>query len=292
MSDSITNAMVLQFNQNVYMLSQQKGSKLRHLLRQKTTHAKKDSFDRMAPATRPQVKISRHQDTPLSLNIHDRRWQELLDFVHADLVDQEDEIRILIDPASIYAQNFAMAFGREYDHRIVAAMTADSDNGQFGGTAAVFPTGNTLASGGTGLTAAKIREYKRRLDDKDVSQERRVAVVSPQAMEDMLAITEITSSDYNTVKALVQGTMEGNTWMGFQWVVLSPTILPIDGSLDRSCFFFQQDGMGFMIGKDFKTSMDRRADKMNALQIMCTATFNAVRIDDDCVLQVLVRESA
>lgn len=291
MSDTITQAMVLQFNSNVYMLSQQKGSKLRSKVRQKVTHALKDSFDRMAPATRPQLKIARHQDTPLTEQIHSRRWQTLLDFVHADLVDREDEIRILIDPASIYAQNFAMAFGREYDHRIVAAFTADSDNGQFGGTAAVFPAGNTIASGGTGLTAAKIRQYKRILDEKDVSPEGRVAVVSPQAMEDLLGVTEITSSDYNTVKALVQGTIEGNTWMGFEWVMLSPDILPIDGSLDRSTFFFQRDGMGFMIGRDFRTEMDRRPDKMNSLQVMSTASFNAVRIDDDAVLHVLVRES-
>lgn len=290
MSQTITEAMILQFNTNVYFLSQQQGSKLRNKMRQKTTHAKKDSFDRMAPATRPQLKVARHQDTPLTEQIHSRRWQELLDFVHADLVDREDEIRILIDPASVYAQNFMMTFGREYDHRIVAAFTADSDSGQFGGTGAVFPAGNTLASGGVGLTVGRVRQVKRILDEKNVRSDRRIAVISPQAMEDLLETTEVTSSDYNTVKALVQGSIEGNSWMGFEWIQLSPDILPIDGSLDRSCFFYQQDGMGFMVGRDFRTEMDRRPDKMNSLQIMSTATFNAVRIDDDCVLEVLVRE--
>lgn len=290
MSQTITEAQVLQFNRNVYMLSQQKGSKLRRFMRHRTTHAKKDSFDRLAPAVRPQIKVARHQDTPLTEQVHDRRWVELLDFVHADLVDREDEIRILIDPVSLYARNFGMAFGREYDHRIVAAFDANSDSGQFGGTSAVFPTGNTLASGGVGLTIGRVRQVKRVLDEKDVASEGRVFVVSPQAMEDLLETTEITSSDYNTVKALVQGSIEGNTWMGFEWVQVSPDILPIDGSLDRSCYAFQRDGMGFAVGRDFNTNMDRRPDKMNSLQIMCTATFNAVRIDDDCVIEVLVRE--
>lgn len=289
MSQSITEAFIQQFNRNVYILSQQMGSKLRGKMRMETVHAKKAFFDRLAPTT-PQRKVSRHQDTPLVTQIHSRRAVSLEDWVVADLVDREDEIRLLINPTSLYAQNFARGMGRQLDISIVTAFTASADTGQFGGTAVVFPAGNTIASGGAGLTAARVREVKRRFDAADVRDDGRVFVVSAQAMEDLLEQTEVTSSDYNTVKALVQGTIEGNQWMGFEWVRLSDDILPIDGSLDRSCFAYQRDGMAIAMGQDMRTEMDKRPDKMNSMQVMVTSSFNAVRVDDDTVLQVLVRE--
>lgn len=290
MSQTITQAFIQQFNRNVQILSQQMGSKLRGNMREETVHAKKAFFDRLAPAARPQVKISRHQDTPLTEQIHSRRAVDLVDYVLADLVDREDQIRMLINPDSLYAQNFARSFGREMDISMITAMTADADTGQFGGTAVAFPAGNIIASGGLGLTISRVRQAKRIFDSKDVVDEGRVFVVSAQAMEDLLEQTEVTSSDYNTVKALVQGTIEGDMWMGFKWIRLSDDILPIDGSLDRSCYAYQKDAMAVAIGQEMRTEMDRRPDKMNSLQIMTTGSFNAVRVDDDCVLQFLVRE--
>lgn len=294
MSQTITNAFIYQFNRNVYLLNQQMGSKIKGKVRVETVHAKKGFIDRLAP-TSVQRKISRHQDTPLTEQIHSRRAVEIEDYVVADLVDREDQIRMLIDPSSLYAQNFAMGMGREMDAVFIRQLIADSDNGQFGGTAAVFPTGNTLASGGLGLTINRVREVKRTLDQKSVNSDGRIWVVSAQAMEDLLENTEVSSSDYNTVKALVQGSIEGNKWMGFEWVQIDgeasgSSILPIDSSLDRSTFAFQRDGVAFAMGQDQRTEMDRRPDKMNSLQVMVTASFGAVRVDDDAVLRVLVRE--
>ena len=291
MSQTITTAFVQQFNRNVYLLAQQKGSKLRGKVRVKQVNGKKAFFERLAP-TEPQRKISRHQDTPLVEQVHSRRAVGLEDWVAADLVDTEDEIRLLISPASLYANNFARGMGRQMDRAIVAAFTGDSESGQFGGSFVSFPAGQTLASGGATLTEPRVRQVKRMMDAAEVPEEGRVFVVSAQAMEGLLGETKVTSSDYNTVKALVQGTIDGNMWMGFEWVRLADDILPIDGSLDRSCFAYQSDAIGFALGRDINTSMDRRPDKMNSLQVMTTATFSAVRIEEVPVVQVLVREIA
>ncbi len=289
MAQTVTEAFIQQFNRNVYVLSQQMGSKLRGKVREQTTSAHKDFFDRIAPVgvTR---KTSRHQQTPHTPNIHSRRSVSLEDWGAADYVDREDKIRLLINPESEYAQNFARGMGRQMDISIITALTADVATGQEGTGTATFPAGNIIASGGTGLTIGKVRQIKRIFDSKDVVEEGRCFVVSAQAMEDLLEETEVTSSDYNTVKALVQGSIEGNMWMGFEWIRLSDDILPIDGSLDRSCYAFQRNGVGLCMGKDIMTEMDRRADLWNALQILVTASFNALRIDDDTVIQVLVRE--
>lgn len=296
MSQTITTAFVQQFNTNVYILSQQMGSKLGGLVRVESQSSLKAFYDRLAAAPRPQTRTSRHQDTPLVEQVHTRRACTIADYVLADLVDREDQIRMLINPESLYAQNFARSFGREKDIVIIEAITAAAESGQFGGSTVSWPSGNILTSGGAGLTVARVRQAKRVLDTKDVKEEGRVFVVSAQAMEDLLETTEVTSSDYNTVKALVQGSIEGDNWMGFKWVRLSDDILPLnrrgtDNALDRSCYAFQRDGLVLGMGQDMRTEMDRRPDKMNSLQVMVTGSFGAVRVDEDAFVEIHVREA-
>lgn len=291
MANTISTAFVQQFNRNVYLLAQQDGSKLRGKVRLETQHALKQFYDRLAP-TMPEKKISRHQDTPLMEQQHSRRALVLEDWVLADLIDREDEIRMLIDPKSLYAQNFAKGMGRQIDLSIVAAFTAAVEVGQFGGTFVNYPAGNILASGGGGLTMGRVRTVKRMFDQRNIPTYGRKWVVSAQAMEDLLENVEVTSSDYNTVKALVAGTIEGNTWMSFEWIMLADELLPIDANLDRSTFAYWDQAMLLAIARDIMTEMDRRPDKMNALQVMTTMSENAVRLDDTAVLEVLVREEA
>jgi hypothetical protein len=52
---------------------------------------------------------------------------------------------------------------------------------------------------------AKIRRAKKILDDRAVPNTDRTFVHSAAGLETLLGITEVTSSDYNSIKALVQG---------------------------------------------------------------------------------------
>lgn len=289
MSQSITNAFVQQFNRNIHLLSQQMGSKLRPFVRVKEVNAVKAFFDRLAP-TEMQQKPGRHAKAPLVESDHSRRSVTLTDWGWGDIVDDEDKIRMLIDPSSEIARNAVLAAGRRIDRTIIEAFTADADEGQFGGTTVPFPSANKLFFGdGTGLTISKLREVKRRLDEADVPDEGRVWVVSPQAIEDLLETTEVTSSDFNTVKALVQG--EINTFMGFTFVRVSPSLLPIDANKDRSTYVFQRNMMGLAIGREIRTEMKRRPDLWGTpLNVEVTLSIGAVRIEDAGVFEVAVRE--
>jgi len=290
MSQSITNAFVQQFNRNIHVLSQQMGSKLRGLMRTTDVNAKKAFFDVLAP-TEMQQKTSRHQSAPLVESVHSRRSVDMTDWGWGDIVDNEDKIRMLISPESEIARNAVMSAGRKIDALVVAAFIAAADEGQFGGTPIVFPASHTIASGAAGLSVSRVREMKRRLDSADVPDEGRVWVISAQALEDLLEQTEATSSDYANVKALVHG--EIDTFLGFKFVRLSDSILPIDGSLDRSTFIFQQRMMGIALGQDIKTEMKRRPDLWGTpLNIEVTLTGGGVRIEDAGVYRVLVREEA
>ena len=114
MSSSIDQAFVDQFRANVFHLSQQKGSRLRESVRQEAVRGHEAFFERLGSVTATK-KQSRHSDTPLIDTPHSRRRVTLNDYEHADLIDNADKIRTLIDPASPYSQAFMFALGRAMD---------------------------------------------------------------------------------------------------------------------------------------------------------------------------------
>ena len=99
MSFQITKAFVQQFSANIYMLAQQKGSRLRPFVRSESVQGKSKAFDRIGSKT-ARRKTTRHEDTPQTDTPHSRRWVYLADYDDGDLIDDMDKIRILNDPTS------------------------------------------------------------------------------------------------------------------------------------------------------------------------------------------------
>ena len=86
----------------------------------------------------------------------------------------------------------------------------------------------------------------RLLDKSNVPPEGRHIVIHANNLANLLSETAVTSSDFNSVKALVQG--ELNTFLGFTFHVLgdrSEGGLPIDGSSDRKVFALHQQAVGY-----------------------------------------------
>ena len=96
MSTQITTAFVQQYGSNVSMLSQQKGSLLRKAVDVETVVGKNSFFDQVGSAI-AQKRTSRHADTPQIDTPHARRRVSLVDYEYADLIDNQDKIRTLID---------------------------------------------------------------------------------------------------------------------------------------------------------------------------------------------------
>ena len=286
MSMTITEAQVQQYGANIRMLFQQQGSKLRKYVMEKELNGKFRYFERLA-STAAVVRATRHGDTPLVEQTHSRRRVDAVDYEWADLFDPQDDIRVLIDPIGAYTQNAVWALGRAVDDSIITAFNASSLEGETGATTTSFPAGQQIANGGTGFTVAKLRQAKRILDLADVPQTGRYVVIAPHALEDLLTDTAVTSSDFNVVKALVNG--EVNTFMGFQFEMT--TRLPKTGNI-RSCFAWHESCMGLAIGNDITTRVSERADKSYSLQVYAKATFGSLRIEDEGVVQIDYDETA
>ena len=281
MSVYITEAQVKQYASNIRILFQQQGSLLRSAVRTEALRGKYRFFDRLG-ATTARRKTTRHAATPLIDSVHSRRRAEAVDFEWADLLDPQDEIRILISPASSYVVNAAWALGRAMDSEIITAFNRDAVTGEDGGGTAVFPAGQVIAAGGTGLTIAKLREAMRMLDVNKAPTMGRYLALDPYGKEDLLSTTEVTSADFNTVRALVNG--EINSFLGFQFIMI-PDLLPNSGGT-RSAFAWQESAMGLVLGEDIMTRVDPRVDLSMAMQVYARATFGAVRVEDEGVIQI------
>ena len=286
MSTLITTAFVNQFSSNVSMLSQQMGSLLRPAVDVESVTGEKAFFDQVGEAAAV-ARTSRHQDTPLVTTPHSRRQVSLTTFEWADLIDDSDKVRMLIDPTSSYARAAAAAIGRAMDDEIIDALGGDAKTGKDGSTTTSFPAGQKIAVGGAGLTIAKLVSAKKLLDANDVDPSvKRYIGVSPEQIEDLLNSTTVTSSDFNTVKALVQGDI--NTFVGFEFIVSNR--LKVDGSSNRLVYAFAQDGIKLAVGKDVMARIEERADKSFSTQIYYCASFGSTRMEEDKVVEIACSE--
>ena len=287
MSTQITTAFVQQYSANIQMLSQQMGSLLRDKVRVESVVGKNAYFDQVGSVT-AQLKTSRHSDTPQIDTPHSRRRVSLADYEFADLIDQQDKVRLLIDPTSSYAQAAAMAMGRAMDDVIIAAATGTAFTGETGATSESAQTAIAASVGtGTGLNLLKLTTAKRLLDDADVDPSiPRHIIVGPEQLQNLLAVEQVTSSDYNTIKALVHG--EIDSFLGFKFTVSNR--LAKSGN-DRTCIVYAEDGITLGIGKDISARIDERADKSYATQVYYCTSIGATRMEQAKVVPITCTEA-
>ena len=284
MSSQITTAFVEQYSANIQMLSQQMGSLLRDKVRLESVVGKNAFFDQVGSVTAV-LKTSRHSDTPQIDTPHSRRRVSLADYEFADLIDQQDKVRLLIDPTSSYAQAAAMAMGRAMDDVIITAALGTAFTGETGTGTESVQTG--VVKGTTGLTVAKLISAKDLLDKADVDPSiPRHVMCGPEQLGNLLGDSEVTSSDFNTVKALVQGELD--TYLGFKFTVTNR--LPKSGN-DRTCIAYAEDGLLLGIGKDISARIDERADKSYATQVYYCQSIGATRMESAKVVPIVAIEA-
>ena len=286
MSVQITTAFVNQFSSNIQMLSQQMGSLLRNAVDVETVNGEKAFFDQVGSAAAV-LRTTRHADTPLIDTPHSRRMVTMSDYEYADLIDDQDKVRLLVDPTSTYARAAAAAMGRAMDDVIISAALGTSLTGKDGTTSTPFDSNNQIAVGAAGLTLAKLLEAKQLLDSNDVDPSiPRYIAVSPKQITNLLDDPEVTSADYNTVRALVKGELD--TYVGFKFVTTNR--LGLDGSGDRRCFAWAMDGIKLAVGKEPTARIDERADKSYATQVYYCMSVGATRMEEAKVVEIICDE--
>ena len=287
MSVEITTAFVNQFGANIDLLSQQKDSRFMGKTRSESVTGETANFEQIG-ATAAVLRTSRHQDTPRVDTPHSRRAVSMETFEWADLIDNADKVRMLIDPTSNYSMSAVMAMNRSRDDSMIEAALGTARTGKNGTTNIVLPASQKIVASATGLTIDKLREAAEIINANDVDPEiRRYLAFSARQLTNLLATTEVTSADFNTVKALVAGTI--NEFMGFTFVRTER--LTTDGNGDRQIIAWAQDGLLMANGSNNITRVTERADKSYSVQVFRSETFGATRMEEDKVVEIACVEA-
>ena len=290
MSVNITTSFVEQYSANVSMLAQQTGSKLRGAVDVESVRGKNAFFDQVG-VTAAQLRTSRHGDTPQIDTPHSRRRVSLATYEWGDLVDDADKVRALIDPTSTYARAAAAAMNRSIDDVIITAMNASADTGVAGGTSTALPSTQKTATSdqSDGLSIAKLRSAKYILDNNDVDPSlKRYLVCGPKQIQDLLALTEVTSADYNIVRALAAGQVD--SFLGFNFIMSTRLNKDATYTTDRLVFAFTEDAIKLAIGKDVTAKISERADKSYSTQVYYCMDLGATRMEEEKVVQIPCNE--
>jgi len=207
------------------------------------------------------------------------------------LIDDQDTVRQLINPTSAYAKNAAAAMARSMDDVIITAMNASASTGVAGGTSTALPTSQKTATSdqSDGLTIDKLRSAKYILDNNDIDpSKKRFIVCGPKQIQDLLEVTEVTSSDYAVVKALATGTI--NSFLGFELIMSTRLNLDSTYTDDRLVFAYTEDAIKLAIGKDITAKISERSDKSYSTQVYYCMSLGATRMDEKSVVQIPCHE--
>jgi hypothetical protein len=309
MSLQIPVAFVTQYTGNILMLSQQKIAKLRATCRFETMTGKRMMIERMGPKN-PQKRTTRHAPTPISDAKHDRRVLTIVDWeVPADLIDDQDKLRLLIDPQSYYTQNQLFGLRRAQDDEVIEALGRTILTGEDGATSVtnyasdecrLIDGSGALATAGSGhtdtvatpLTIEKLLLCKQLMDDAEIDEERqRYFTTNPFNINQFINQTEVKSSEYNHSKALAEGKMD-IVFAGFRFI---PSTRLITDTTETDCvksYAFAEGSVTFSAPQDPKVSVSIRHDLSDSVQVYCTQTCGASRNEGPAVVEINLKKSA
>ena len=283
----ITTSFVKQFGSTLNMLAQQKGSRLSPCVQVETgAFGEEEYFDQYGKDT-ANVKVARNVDVQYAADDYERRRVSFTDVYWSKLIDKEDKLAMLIDPTSGLMQAGAWAIGRKIDDMIIAAFSGTAYTGKAGGTSTSFTAANQIAVGAAGLTIGKLISAKELIDAADVDpEEDRFIAVSARQITNLLNTTEVTSADFNTVKALVEGKID--TFMGFKFVRTQRIDLT---TTTRTCLAWARSGMVLAKRNEMVAKLDQIPTKHYATQLYASISCGATRMEEEKCVEIRCLES-
>ena len=298
MSFAVPTHFVQAYSTNVMMLLQQKGGKLASTVSQGSYTGKAAKAVEQVGLVTAVKNLSRHADTPLISTPSDARWVYPNDYDWADLIDSQDKLRMLIDPQGPYTQNAINALRRAQDEEILMAFFASANTGENGTVSTAFPAGQQVGVnvGGTNsnLNVAKLRAARKLLMSAGVDLESEAinCAITASDHDALLNEIQIASLDFNSQPVMVDGQVRRFLGINFIPVEFSDTTsypqasaALVSGGV-RSVPVWVSSGMHLGMWNDIQTSVDRRPDKRNSVQVYATTTIGATRIEEKRVVQI------
>ena len=216
-------------------------------------------FTRMGKGLANQ-KATQADVTPMNIS-HQRQTANLENWNAPEYTDIFDQAEVNFDERAELAKTIAGAIGRREDQLVIDAMAgityaATNDQNPDTGRSIVLPGNFSLDA---------FRKASEHLNDIEADTSERFCAIRSTSLEKLLEDETVTSSDFNTIKALVNGELD--TYVGFKIKIIGTRQeggLP-GAAAARETFFWHRGAVGLAIGIDMMTRIDWVAEKTSWL---------------------------
>jgi hypothetical protein len=224
------------------------------------------------------VRVPQTDVTPLNVT-YSQVTATMSDYIAAEYSDIFSQQKVNFDERRELVQVVGNAIGRRMDQLTIDALSSS-------GTSLTVAT--SIGGGGTNMNIEKLIEAKKLLDAGNVPMQGRCMLIHANTLAGLLGETQVTSADFASVKALVQGDID--TFMGFKFVTLGDRDeggLPLPST--RTCFAFHRDAVGVGIGMNQKSEINYVPEKTSFL-VSSMFSAGAVAIDAEGIVAISCTE--
>ena len=277
MAQSITNAFVTLFDEEVKQAYQGEAL-LRGTMRTRTgVQGNTVKFPKIGKGVAT-VRVPQTDVTPLNVT-YSQVTATMTDYIAAEYSDIFHQSHVNFDERRELVQVVSKSIARRMDQLCIDALNAASSPST---------VATTVGGAGTNMNIEKLRAAAKALNDNNVPAEGRHLLMHSSQLDALLGETEITSSDFASVKALVRG--EINSFMGFQIHTMGDRD---EGGLPkpstRTCFAWHQDSMGYAESMSQKSEVNYIPEKTSFL-VSSMFSAGAVAIDDEGIVKISCTE--
>jgi hypothetical protein len=234
------------------------------------------------------VRTPKADVTPMSLT-YSQATATMTDFIAAEYSDIFEQSHVNFDDRRELVEAVGNAIGRRMDQVAIDALDA----------ATSIAVANTVQNDGSSGSAAdlnvgKIRAAKKSLDANNVPPQDRCLLIHANNLSALIGQTETQSSEFNEVKALVDGTI--SKFLGMQIVIIGDRDeggLTKDGSNDRSTYAFHKSALGMGVSMNQKSEVNYIPEKTSFL-VSSMFSAGAIAIDDGSsggIVKITCREA-
>jgi len=283
MAISISNAFVTLFDSEVKQAYQAQRA-LAGITRERTNvEGSTVKFPKIGKGT-ASVRIPQTDVTPLNVT-YSQVTATMTDYIAAEYSDIFHQQRVNFNERQELVQVVSGAIGRRMDQVVLDALAAASSTGTVAKTIADDGTTGSASN----LNVGKLRAAKKYLDSKNVPMEGRSIIIHANNLSALLGLTSVTSQDFNTVKALVNGELD--TFLGFKFITLGDRDeggLPLS-TADRTVYAFHRDAVGMAIGMNQTSRVDYIPEKTSFL-VASMFSAGSVAIDSEGIVKITCTE--
>lgn len=313
MSVTVDQSWVYEFHDVINVTYQQEGSLLENIIDPGMVHRNVqgaiDHHERMGLVMANDV-IEPFGQTKVLNPPHSKRAVTLQSSDATVLVSDEHTLRSMTNPQSPYTRTIVSACGRRADKHIIDALVGNAQVATVATGSGVITYANQalpssqLIGSGVAITLTNIIQAHQKLTKASipVGPGQRKMLYGPGQEQDLMAITQASSSDFTKNQIHDRGTINGLTWQGFDWISIVDVVqidltvlgrmLPLV-STTRTCIAFHTGCVGLSISRPvgaptIATRYDLQSDPLQVKQKMMMAS---VRVFEGGVVALNVLEN-